>query len=131
MEIRYTEEVPHSAQIYALYDIFGWNDYLQLSEQQLHQAMVQSWCVVSAYDQNVLVGTGRIVSDGILNAYLCGLAVHSDYQHQGIGSEIVKQLVRKGRDQNLHLELFCEDEMVDYYEKHSFKVFAVGMKNRG
>nr|WP_026010873.1 GNAT family N-acetyltransferase [Paenibacillus sp. OSY-SE] len=130
MNIRYTDEVPSPDQIYCLYDCFGWNEFLKLSKVQLHQAMVQSWSVISAYDEDALIGTGRIISDGVMNAYLCGLVVHPDYQGQGIGSEIVRQLVEKSRQKNLHVELFCTEELTNYYEKLGFDVFAAGMKDK-
>ncbi|GIP32016.1 GNAT family N-acetyltransferase [Paenibacillus sp. J2TS4] len=128
MDILYTEAIPNQDQIYKLYDCFGWNNFLILSKESLHQAMVQSWCVISAFHQDELVGTGRLVSDGIINAYLCGLVVHPNYQNQGVGSEIVQQLVNKGHSHNLHIELFCESDKIKYYEKFGFKVFASGMK---
>ena len=129
MTILYTEEIPSSEQIYSLYEVFGWNKLLNLSEEQLKQAMDNSWYVISAYNEEGLVGSGRLISDGIINAYLCGLVVHPEYQKLGVGSEIVKKLVNKGRSQNLHIELFCTDEHVKYYEKFGFGVFAQGMKD--
>ncbi|MFD0870763.1 acetyltransferase [Chlamydia abortus] len=130
MNFLYTEVIPSQNEIYKLYDCFGWNDYLKLSKESLHQAMLQSWCVISAYHEDELVGTGRLVSDGVLSAYLCGLAVHPDYQQMGIGSEIVRRLVSKGQHQNLHIELFCEEKLLNFYEKLGFAVFASGMKYR-
>jgi N-acetylglutamate synthase-like GNAT family acetyltransferase len=130
MNIVYSAEIPSAEQIYKLYDCFGWNNVLKMTKESIQQAMIQSWYVASAFHQNKLVGTGRIVSDGLINAYLCGLVVHPSYQNKGIGSEIVRRLVTKGHSNNLHIELFCEDEYIHYYEKFGFEVFASGMKYR-
>lgn len=92
--------------------------------------MSQSWYVLSAYHEERLIGTGRIVSDGIINAYLCGLIVHSDYRNQGIGKEMVRRLAEKGRQANLHLELFSEAEKAPYYERLGFQPFAIGLKDK-
>ncbi len=128
MEIQYVTELPTEDSIFDLYENLHWNKYLELNKAQLLIAMKQSWYSIYAYHENRLIGTGRIVSDGIINAYLCGLGVHSDYRSKGIGAEITRLLVERCQKNNLHLQLFCEEELVPYYENKSFKVFAVGMK---
>jgi ribosomal protein S18 acetylase RimI-like enzyme len=130
MKIRYTDLIPCQEDLFKLYDDEGWNDFLKLPKEALHQAMIQSWYVVSAYDENQLIGTGRIISDGIMNAYLCGVVVHPSYRNQGIGSEIVQQLVKKSHKANLHIQLFSEEENVPYYEKLGFEKFALGLKGK-
>lgn len=127
MEIRYDTELPTEDSIYELYENLDWNQYLQLNKEQLLTAMKQSWYAIYAYHDNRLIGTGRIVSDGMINAYLCGLGVHTDYRSNGIGSEIFRLLVEHCKKDNLHLQFFCEEELVPYYENRNFKVFAVGM----
>ncbi|AJS58402.1 GNAT family N-acetyltransferase [Paenibacillus sp. IHBB 10380] len=129
MDIHYVTDLSSEDCIYELYENLDWNKYLQLNKDQLITAMRQSWCVIYAYHEHRLVGTGRIVSDGIMNAYLCGLGVHSDFRSKGIGSEITRLLVELSQKRNLHLQLFCEEELVPYYEGLNFNVFAVGMRS--
>ncbi|KAB2331107.1 GNAT family N-acetyltransferase [Cytobacillus depressus] len=126
--IHYTEEIPNPDQLYLLYNHDGWNDFLKLPKETLHKAMLQSWCVVSAYDGEQLIGTGRIISDGVINGYLCGLIVHPDYRNKGIGKELVRRLVGKGKNANLYVQLFSEEKNASYYEKLGFEIFTVGMK---
>lgn len=128
MEITYTTELPTAQSMYELYGHLDWNDFLKLDQHQLMTAMKQSWCVIAAYEGQRLIGTGRIISDGVMNGYLCGLGVHTDYRKRGIGTEITRLLIAHGTEQNLHLQLFCEPHLVSYYEKINFEVFAVGMK---
>ena len=45
--------------------------------------------VLSAWDDERLVGILRGLTDGAYNGYVCDLAVHPDYQHQGIGRELL------------------------------------------
>jgi N-acetylglutamate synthase-like GNAT family acetyltransferase len=127
MEIRYVTELPTEDSIYELYENLNWNKYLQLNKDQLLTAMRKSWYGIYVYHENRLIGTGRIVSDGTIIAYLCGLGVHSTYRSKGIGSEIMRLLVENCKKHNLHLQFFCEEELVPYYENMNFKVFAVGM----
>ncbi|MGJ7922348.1 GNAT family N-acetyltransferase [Neobacillus sp. LXY-4] len=128
--IRYTDEIPQPTNLYELYNSVNWNDFLQLPPDRLHKAMLQSWLVISAYDHNKLIGTGRVISDGVINAYICGLVVHPDYRNQGIGREIFQRLVDRCDKENLHSQLFCGDTLIPYYQKLGFEIFATGMKNR-
>lgn len=128
MAINYTSELNNEHDLYMLYESLGWNDFLKLDERELNQGMKQSWLVIYAYDSETLVGTGRIISDGIINAYLCGLGVADTYRNQGIGTEISRRLVGACKKKNLHIQFFCEKHLVPYYEKQGFVEFAVGMK---
>jgi ribosomal protein S18 acetylase RimI-like enzyme len=128
MEIKYTSILRSQEDIYTLYEGLGWNDFLKLSQEKLVIAMKQSWHVIYAYDGDKLVGTGRAVSDGIINAYLCGLGVLTDYRKKGIGTEISRRLVEHCKSNNLHIQFFCKEELVPYYKNRGFEVFTVGMK---
>lgn len=118
MEPRYSTRFPAKEDLYALYENLGWNEFLELSPEQLLMAMKQSWYSIYVYSGNKLVATGRIVSDGIINAYLCGLGVDSHFRNQGIGTE-----------NNLHMQLFCEENLVSYYKKEGLEEFAIGMRH--
>ncbi len=126
--IKYTVNLPTERELFSLYECLGWNDFLQLSQEQLLKAMEQSWYSVYTYHQEKLIGTGRIVSDGIINAYLCGLGVDPNYRNKGIGTEISKRLVEYCKSSNLHIQFFCEEKLLTYYENMGFEVFAIGMK---
>lgn len=128
MEINYTTKLSTPQSLYFLYESLGWNNYLQLNQAQLAKAMEHSWYVIYAYHGEKLVGTGRVVSDGIINAYLCGLGVDPNYRNQGIATEISRRLVESCKNNNLHIQFFCEDKLVPYYKKMGFEIFAIGMK---
>jgi len=127
-DIVYSTVTPAAEDIWDLYNALGWAEFLKLSAKELHLAMQQSWFAVYAYQGERLVGTGRVVSDGAINAYLCGLGVHQDHRNKGIGTEISRRLVEHCRTRNLHIQFFCEERLVPYYSAMGFKVFAVGMK---
>ncbi len=128
MEIRYTTKLTEEEDIYSLYDGLRWNDFLKLDKGQLVKAMEQSYYVIYAYIGEKLIGTGRVISDGVTNAYLCGLGVAEEYRSKGIGTEVSKRLVEHCKRNNLHIQFFCEEKLVSYYKKMGFEVFAVGMK---
>lgn len=114
--------------IKSLYDALGWHLF---SKEQLLKAMDQSWHVIYAYEETQLVGTGRIVSDGAINAYLCGLGVLPNHRHQGIGKAISERLMDLCKAQGLYVQFFCEEHLVSFYRRMGCDVFAVGMKYTG
>lgn len=128
MEIEYTTMLKDRYDIYLLYKCLEWNEFLKLSKEQLLNAMEQSHYVIYAYDGDKLIGTGRIVSDGVINAYLCGLGVETGYRGKGIGTEIIRRLEEYCRNNGLHMQFFCKEELVPYYKKMGFEIFSVGMK---
>ncbi len=83
MNIKYTTKLKQQEDIYFLYERLGWNNFLKLNQEQIVNAMQESWYVIYAYYEDKLIGTGRVISDGIKNAYLCGLGVDSYYSNMG------------------------------------------------
>lgn len=130
MEVRYTTELPEKEVIYELYEQLDWNKYLKLDAEQLSNAMKGSYYSIYAYSGDCLIATGRIISDGIINAYICGLGVLTQYRHNGIGTTIMELLTKKCKENNLHTQFFCEEHLVPFYEKMGFHQFATGMKNK-
>ena len=128
MNIVYKTELPTEAELLGFYEQMGWNDLLGLCAEQLLTAMRQSFFAVYAYAGGKLIAAGRVVSDGIINAYLCGIGVLSDYQKMGIGTEIANRLTTHCAEHSLHVQLSCNEELVTYYSKIGFKKFAIGMK---
>jgi predicted N-acetyltransferase YhbS len=47
--------------------------------------------VVTAWESGKLIGISRALSDFSFVTYLSDLAVDQDYQHQGIGKELIRQ----------------------------------------
>lgn len=130
MNLTYTTELPTKENLYRLYDSLGWNDFLKLSPDQLLAAVKQSWYSIYVYSGEELIATGRIVSDGVINAYLCGLGVNPDFRNRRIGAEISRKLVKTCTENNLHIQFFCEEHLISYYKKMGFEKFAVGMKSK-
>ncbi|HPY95499.1 MAG TPA: GNAT family N-acetyltransferase [Clostridia bacterium] len=126
--IRFVFEAPGALQTLAFYDQMGWSALLNKTGEQLHCAMQGSWCVLCAWEGERLVGMGRVVSDGHLNTYLCGLGVLREYRGRGIGSAIAGRLLERCRAEGLSLQLMCEEHLVPRYRKLGFAPFAVGMK---
>jgi GNAT superfamily N-acetyltransferase len=83
--------------------------------------LAPTWYAVSAYEGERLVGTGRIIGDGVLHALLVDVIVDPDYRHRGIGSAIVERLVAECRRHRIvDVQLFCEFGVSPFYERLGF-----------
>lgn len=120
-------DLPEKNELYTFYENIGWNSYLKLSPEKLILAMKASWFSVYAYSEKNLVGTARVISDGHINAYLCGLGVLDKYRSKGIAKEMMSVLIEKCKVEELNLQLFCESHLVKFYEELGFEEFASGM----
>jgi len=104
-------------QILPVYEANGWSSAQK--PHALHQALLNSHSLVSAWDGERLVGIGNAISDGFLVVYYPHLLVSPDYQGQGIGKRIVEIL--QGRYQGMHMQmLVAEPETISFYEKCGF-----------
>ena len=88
---------------------------------ELARAIANSWYLVAVYDEDRLVGFGRVVSDGVLHAMIYDLIVASDYQHRGIGTQVLNMLIPQCLEYNIRdIQLFCARGKRHFYEKFGF-----------
>jgi ribosomal protein S18 acetylase RimI-like enzyme len=75
--------------------------------------------VVTAWDGERLVGLARTLSDFLYVGYLSDLAVHAEYQRQGIGKELIAQ-TRRYMGPKAKLVLIAAPRAVEYYPRIGF-----------
>jgi len=71
--------------------------------------------VITARDDDLLVGISRCVTDWVYATYLSDLAVRASHQGQGIGKELVR-LTREATPE-ASIILLAAPKAVDYYPK--------------
>jgi ribosomal protein S18 acetylase RimI-like enzyme len=76
--------------------------------------------LVTAWDGEKLVGVARGLSDFGYCCYLSDLAVHKDYQEQGIGQDLVNKVLELIGEESILLLLSSPNAM-DYYPKIGFE----------
>ncbi len=104
-------------QILPIYESNGWSSARK--PQILHQALLNSHALISAWDEKKLVGIGNAISDGFLVVYYPHLLVDLDYQGQGIGKQIMEIL--KQQYEGMHMQmLVAESEAIAFYQKCGF-----------
>ena len=74
-------------------------------------------CVI-AFDkkEHRVVGFINCISDGLLSAYIPLLEVLPEYQHQGIATKLMEQMLEMASDYYM-IDLSCDDSIVPFYEK--------------
>lgn len=104
-------------QIIFLYKANRWSSIQK--PQELHQGLLNSHYLVSAWDGGQLVGIGNAISDGYLVVYYPHLLVHPDYQRQGIGTKLMSML--KQHYQGFHMQMLVADnDAIAFYQKCGF-----------
>jgi len=117
-----TEKIPTAEQFYELFETTGWNTKYELSKDELYIALKNSWYCLSVYDNNQLIGFGRIICDGIVHALLVDVIIHPDRQGEGIGKEVMDKLVAKCKKHKIRdIQLFCAKDKACFYEKLGFE----------
>jgi len=78
-----------------------------------------SAAVIFALAGKRIIGNGRLLSDGVCNAYLVDIWTASDHRRRGIGGELVRRLIATVPGQ--HVGLFTDD-MQAFYASLGFKL---------
>lgn len=100
----------------------GWRILL---EDQASRALQYSLYMVGAYDGENLVSMGRLVGDGAVICYVQDLIVVPEYQHKGVGSQVLDALIEyveslRIEGSQMMLCLMCAKGREAFYEKHGF-----------
>lgn len=66
--------------------------------QRISQMYAGANLVETAWDGDRLAGILRGWSDGAFDGYVSDLAVHPNYQRQGIGRELLRRVVERNRE---------------------------------
>jgi len=77
--------------------------------------------IVTARENNVLIGVARSLTDFLYCTYLSDLAVDQAYQKQGIGKELIRQT--KLQTPKAKLILLAAPKAVAYYPKIGMKLW--------
>lgn len=75
-----------------LYDAVGWGCY---DKKVSEKALANTIYSVSVYDDDKIIGYGRLIGDGICFLYIHDVMVDPKYQNKKIGSKIMNKLLEK------------------------------------
>jgi len=103
-----------------LYQDVGWTAYTD-HMKQLQQALDQSLDVISAWDDEKLVGIIRTVGDGLTIVYIQDILVLRAYQNKGIATKLIQRILKKY--DHVRQKVLLTEEAHDvrhFYEKNGF-----------
>lgn len=96
MEIEYkTDKKLPADQLHNLFMEMGWSDGSEtpFMLENFNAPFINSTVVVSAWDSDKLVGCIRALSDKTVRSIIHDLAVATEYQNRGIGTELVERCI--------------------------------------
>ena len=96
------------------------------SAQDLRICFTNSMFRCFAFDEELLVGAGRAVADGIDCSYICDVAVHPGYQGRGLGKEIIGRL-RDASASHRKIILYANPGKEGFYKKLGFLPMKTAM----
>lgn len=125
MNITYSTQKSFPAQqVFDLYDSVNWTAYTK-DLPGLLRALEKSSLVISAWDDQKLVGLIRALTDGETIAYIQDILVFPGYQKQGVGSQLMRQMLAalKGIRQIMLMTDLGEANLSlhDWYRSFGFK----------
>ncbi|MDR2276266.1 MAG: GNAT family N-acetyltransferase [Vagococcus sp.] len=103
-----------------LYSSVGWAAYTK-NLDVLEQAINHSLQVISAWNEDGLVGLIRVIGDGFTIIYVQDILVHPDYQDKKIGTELMTKILDNYPEVRQKV-LLTEDapDVRHFYEKFGF-----------
>ncbi len=107
-------------EVKALYKASTLAERRPVNDPETFAAMMQhANLIVTAWDDDQLVGIARTMTDFLYIGYLADLAVHVRYQRRGIGVGLVER-TREAMGPDSKLTLLSAPAAVDYYPRIGF-----------
>ena len=116
------ENIKNVEEFNLLYDAVGWGAY---NKKITQKALDNTFYSVSIYDDNKIIGYGRIIGDAICFLYIQDIMVKPEYQGNKIGTMIMNKLLEKineikKENPDLRVYLGASKNREKFYEKFGF-----------
>jgi predicted N-acetyltransferase YhbS len=119
MDYRYGNQLPPT-EVIALYRATSLGERRPIDDLSIVESMLEhANLVVSAWDNGLLVGLARTLTDFLYVGYLADLAVRESHQRQGIGIGLI-QKTRERMGPRSMLVLLAAPAATDYYPRVGF-----------
>ena len=116
------ENIKNIEEFNLLYDAVGWGSY---DKAVAEKALKNTFYSVSVYDDNSIVGFGRLIGDEICFVYIHDVMVKPEYQGLKVGTTIMNKLLEKinelkKENNSLRVYLGASKNKEKFYEKFGF-----------
>ena len=120
--IRIKENINDVEEFNLLYDSVGWGAY---DKKISKKALNNTYYSVSIYDDNKIIGYGRLIGDGICFMHIHDVMVMPEYQNKKIGTSIMNKLIEKietieKENQDVRVYLGASKGKEGFYRKFGF-----------
>ena len=110
----------NESEILSLYTSVGWTNYTNHPEM-LKNAYANSLKTLGAYENEKLIGIIRVVGDGHSVVFIQDLLVYPEYQRQGIGTALLKQILQDYKHvYQKHLLTENTEKTIQFYKSLGF-----------
>lgn len=114
------QHLPEKA-VHALYDSVGWSAYTKNMEKLLRG--IRNSFTITVYKDQELIGLVRYITDKETILFVQDLLVKPDFQHQGIGGELLDRVLNKHPKVNQNLLLTDKTEStITFYKRQGFEM---------
>lgn len=122
IQFRYTETFSKSdlTQLENLFDKAAFWARERRTEE-LAVAIANSFPVVTAWDNQTLIGFARATSDGVYRATIWDVVVHPDYQGAGLGRKLVQTLISHPHMSRVERTYLMTTRQQRFYERIGFE----------
>ncbi len=105
-----------------LFDAVGWGSY---EEEISKKALNNTIYSVSVYDDEEIIGFGRLIGDSICFVYIHDVMVLPEYQNQKIGTKIMNKLLEKVKqikEENPYVRVYlgASKDKEEFYKRFGF-----------
>ena len=120
--IEYRAELPSASEFERLFRSSGWTEAFEIPADRLAASLLPAWHAVCARRGGEIIGTGLVLSDGVMHALIIDLIVLPEFRGRGIGTEIMNRLISRCREAGvLQIQLFSARGKRDFYEGRGFE----------
>ncbi len=111
-----------SEQLHKLFVSVGWSDGSETLDMinNYNIPFINSTLVVSAWENERLIGAARVLSDKMFRSIIYDLLVLPEFQNKGIGKELLKRCIERFPSSEWLVQ--TTEEISGYYEKNGFKI---------
>ena len=122
MKVNIKENNKNVQEFNFLYDSVGWGSY---DEEISKIALDNTFYSISVYDDDKIIGYGRLIGDTICFVYIQDIMVKKEYQSRKIGTLIMNKLLEKIKElqkinPDLRIYLGASKGKEKFYEKFGF-----------
>ena len=120
MNVTYTLTDNHITQLHALYQQEWWTKgrSIEATRQGIRGSQI---CIGIVSDTDELVGFTRVITDYVFKAFVFDVIVRQDARCLGLGKQLVALVTTHPKLKSVrHIELYCQPELVPFYEKRGF-----------